>query len=120
MDDPDADPKAVALLKALGKESDIAVPVVVDGEVWGEVWASTCPGAPRFRATDVRFLAAIAGQLAGVIGRAEKFTNVSRLAYEDELTGLANRRGFEERLERATAQMAGAPDSCDPARLRRR
>ncbi len=104
VDDPDADPKAVALLKALGKESDIAVPVVVDGEVWGEVWASTCPGAPRFRATDVRFLAAIAGQLAGVIGRAEKFTNVSRLAYEDELTGLANRRGFEERLELATAR----------------
>ena len=31
VDDPDADPKAVALLQALGKESDIAVPIVVDG-----------------------------------------------------------------------------------------
>jgi diguanylate cyclase (GGDEF)-like protein/putative nucleotidyltransferase with HDIG domain len=104
VDDPDADPAGVALLKQLGKESDLAVPIVVDGEVWGEVWASTCPGAPRFRASDVRFLAAIAGQLAGVIGRAEHFSNVSRLAYEDELTGLANRRAFEERLEKATAR----------------
>ena len=102
VDDPDADPMSVALLRQLGKESDIGVPIVVEGEVWGEVWASTCPGAPRFRASDIRFLEALGGQLAGVIGRAELFSNVSRLAYEDELTGLANRRRFEEQLERAT------------------
>ncbi len=49
VDDPDAEPKTVALLRQLGKESDIGVPIVVEGEVWGEVWASTCPGAPRFQ-----------------------------------------------------------------------
>ncbi len=102
VDDPDADPRSVALLRELGKESDIGVPVVVDGEVWGEVWASTAPGAPRFRASDVRFLEAIAAQLAGVIARAELFSDVSRLAYEDPLTGLANRRALEERLETMT------------------
>ena len=99
IDDPDAHPKALALLRELGKESDVAVPVVFEGEVWGEVWASTNPGAPRFRASDVRFLDAVAGQLAALIARAELFSNVSRLAYEDELTGLANRRALEERLE---------------------
>lgn len=99
VDDPDAHPKALELLRALGKESDIAVPVIVEGEVWGEVWASTDPGAPRFRASDVRFLDAVAGQLAALIARAQLFSNVSRLAYEDELTGLANRRALEERLE---------------------
>ncbi len=104
IDDHEADPQALALLQALGKESDVAVAVVVDGDVWGEVWASSDPGAPRFRASDVRFLDAVAGQLAAVIGRAELFSSVSRLAYEDELTGLANRRALEERLETSLAR----------------
>jgi diguanylate cyclase (GGDEF)-like protein len=102
VDDPDADPRARQLLRDLGKESDVGVPVVVDGEVWGEAWASTGPGAPRFRGRDVRFVEAIAGQLAGVIARGEMFSRVSRLAFEDELTGLANRRALDERLEGST------------------
>ncbi|MGI8846607.1 MAG: HD domain-containing phosphohydrolase, partial [Thermoleophilaceae bacterium] len=98
IDDPDSDPHAVALLRKLHKESDIGVPIVVEGEVWGEVWVSTSPGAPRFRGSDVRFLEAIAGQLAGVVARGELFSRVSRLAYEDELTGLSNRRALDEQL----------------------
>lgn len=98
IDDPDADPHAVALLRKLHKESDIGVPIVVEGEVWGEVWVSTSPGAPRFRGSDVRFLEAIAGQLAGVVARGELFSRVSRLAYEDDLTGLSNRRALDEHL----------------------
>jgi diguanylate cyclase (GGDEF)-like protein len=34
-----------------------------------------------------------------VLARGERFARVSRLAYEDPLTGLANRRAVEERLE---------------------
>ena len=68
------------------------------------MWAATAPGQSRFRAADVRFLEAIAGQLAVAIGRAELFSRVSRLAYEDPLTGLANRRAVEERLHRATSR----------------
>ncbi len=98
VDDPAADPRAVALLESLGKESDIGVPIVVEGEVWGEVWATTAPGSPRFTGSDVRFLEAIAGQLGGVVARGEMFARVSRLAYEDELTGLANRRALDEQL----------------------
>ncbi|HYN52287.1 MAG TPA: diguanylate cyclase [Thermoleophilaceae bacterium] len=100
VDDPEINPWSAALLKRLGKESDVAVPILVEDEVWGEVYATTAPGQPRFRGEDVRFLEAVAGQLALAIGRAELFTRVSRLAYEDPLTGLANRRAVEERLER--------------------
>jgi diguanylate cyclase (GGDEF)-like protein len=99
--DPAADPESVDLLERLGKDSEVAVPIVVEAETWGEVWAATVGGSRRFRASDVRFLEAIAGQLAVAIGRAELFSRVSRLAYEDPLTGLANRRAVEERLERA-------------------
>lgn len=99
VDDPDASPRAVEILRRLDKESDLAVPIVVDGEVWGEVWATTHRGTRRFDGGDVRFLEAIAAQLALVLRRAERYTRVSQLAYEDPLTGLANRRAIEERLE---------------------
>ncbi|MBA3263181.1 MAG: diguanylate cyclase [Thermoleophilaceae bacterium] len=88
----------------LGKESEVGVPILVEGEAWGEVYATTAPGQPRFRGEDVRFLETVAGQLAVAIGRAELFSRVSRLAYEDPLTGLANRRALEERLQRAVAR----------------
>src|ERR671914_1172217 len=97
-------PWCAARLRRLGKESEVGVPIVVEGEPWGEVYATTAPGEPRFRSEDVRFLEAVAGQLAVAIERAELFSRVSRLAYEDPLTGLANRRALEERLERAVAR----------------
>jgi diguanylate cyclase (GGDEF)-like protein len=102
--DPAADQASVEWLKQLGKDSEVAVPIVVEGETWGEVWAATVGGERRFRASDVRFLEAVAGQLAVAIGRAELFSRVSRLAYEDPLTGLSNRRALEERLDRALAR----------------
>ena len=100
------DPIAVDRLVRLGKESEVGVPILVEGEAWGEVYATTAPGQPHFRGEDVRFLEVIAGQLAVAIGRAELFSRVSRLAYEDPLTGLANRRALEERLQRAVARAA--------------
>jgi diguanylate cyclase (GGDEF)-like protein len=99
VDDPDASPAAVGVLKALGKDSDVGVPILLDGEVWGEVWATTIAGATRFDSGDARFLQAIADRLSLVLARGERFARVSRLAYEDPLTGLANRRAVEERLE---------------------
>jgi diguanylate cyclase (GGDEF)-like protein len=104
VDDAEADPWAAERLRRLGKDSEVGVPILVEDEAWGEVYATTAPGQPRFRSEDVRFLEAVAGQLAVAIGRAELFSRVSRLAYEDPLTGLANRRAVEERLERAIAR----------------
>jgi diguanylate cyclase (GGDEF)-like protein len=104
VDDAHVDPLCAARLRRLGKESEVGVPIMVEGEPWGEVYATTAPGQPRFRGEDVRFLEAVAGQLAVAIERAELFSRVSRLAYEDPLTGLANRRALEERLERAVAR----------------
>src|SRR5215210_1934407 len=108
VDDPTADPAAVELLRAVDKDSDVAVPILVEGETWGEVWAATSPGQPRFQATDVRFLSAIATRLAQVLARAELFSRVSQMAYEDSLTGLANRRALLEGLERATTRAVEA------------
>jgi diguanylate cyclase (GGDEF)-like protein len=108
VDDPDASPAAVAVLRDLGKESDVGVPILLDGEVWGEVWATTAKDAPRFGSGDARFLQAIADRLSLVLARGERFARVSRLAYEDPLTGLANRRAVEERLETLLDQKPGS------------
>src|SRR5215210_6658478 len=104
IDDPARDQRSVDYLRSIEKDSLVVVAITVEGETWGEVSATTAPGEPRFRAADVRFLEAIAGQLAIAIGRAELFSRVSRLAYEDQLTGLPNRRAVEERLERAVVR----------------
>jgi diguanylate cyclase (GGDEF)-like protein len=107
VDAPDSDEVSSNRLVRLGKESEVGVPIQVEGESWGEVYATTAPGQPRFRGADVRFLETVAGQLAVAIGRAELFSRVSRLAYEDPLTGLANRRALEERLQRAVIRATG-------------
>ena len=119
VDDAGVDPWCAARLRRLGKESEVAVPIVVEGEPWGEVYATTAPGEPRFRSEDVRFLEAVAGQIAVAIERAELFSRVSRLAYEDPLTGLANRRALEERLERAVARAVERGRRAGAAALRR-
>jgi diguanylate cyclase (GGDEF)-like protein len=123
IDDDGCHPAAHEVLTRLGKSSDLGVPILVEGEVWGEVWATKAIGAPAFRAEDVSFLEAIAGQFATAIARAELFSKVSRLAYEDPLTGLPNRRALDERLERALhrARAADAPVAvllCDLDKLK--
>ena len=123
LDDPDCDPAAAEVLRRLCKSSDLGVPIEVEGKNWGEVWATTFAASAAFRSEDVQFLEAIAGQLSNAITRAELFSEVSRMAYEDPLTSLANRRAFDERLERAMTRFNQDGSSvalllCDVDRLK--
>jgi diguanylate cyclase (GGDEF)-like protein len=97
LDDDDIDPADESLLRRLNKYSDLAVPVMYEGVMWGELWAS---GADRrcFGPDDIRLLEAIAAQISVAIGKAELFSEVSRYAYQDPLTRLANRRRLDECL----------------------
>jgi diguanylate cyclase (GGDEF)-like protein len=103
VDDPEGEPSERDLLRTLGKSSSIAVPVVFADRMWGELYATRKVGEPAFEYSDLRFLQAIAGQLAAAIGRAEMFSRMAELAYEDSLTGLANRRALDQRLEQEVA-----------------
>jgi diguanylate cyclase (GGDEF)-like protein len=99
---------AVSLLRRLNKESELAVPVMCESAIWGELWATGGRGR-RFGPDDLRLLAAIAAQVSVAIGRSEVFTEVSRCANEDPLTRLANRRGLDECLRRLENGGDGAP-----------
>jgi diguanylate cyclase (GGDEF)-like protein len=90
----------VSLLRRLNKESELAVPVMYESAMWGELWATGTRGR-RFGPDDIRLLTAIAAQVSVAIGRAELFSEVSRYAYEDPLTRLANRRGLDECLRQS-------------------
>ena len=111
VDDPASDPAHRELLRSLGKETSLTVPIVYEGETWGELWATSSADQARFAERDGVFLRAIADQIAAAIGRAELFAQVETLAYTDPLTGVANRRVLEEALERAcaTSPRPGSP-----------
>jgi diguanylate cyclase (GGDEF)-like protein len=103
IDDLEADAAELDLLRSLGKSSEVAVPIVFADRMWGELYATRAAGDAPFGDRDVRFLQAIAGQLAAALGRAEMFSRLAELAFEDSLTGLANRRALDERLEAEVA-----------------
>ena len=99
LDDPQAFATELALLREVGKHSCVAVPIMLGGSAWGELWAARGDGAPEFGPRDVRFLETIAGQIAAAVGRTELYARMADLAFKDPLTGVGNRRALEERLE---------------------
>jgi diguanylate cyclase (GGDEF)-like protein len=107
VDDPDTDEAHRALLRRLGKESSLTVPIVIEDTTWGALWAASDSGRPRLTERDGMFLRAIADQIAAAIRRAELFAKVEALAYTDPLTGLANRRVLEHELERTCDEPEG-------------
>ncbi len=113
VDDEDGDPSERALLARLGAHSGLAAPVLFEGRVWGELFATRETGTAPFSAADLAFAEAFAGLVSAGLAQVEHLTLVQRLAYEDPLTGLGNRRLVEEQLAAALAahQAHGTPVS---------
>ena len=94
-------------LERIGRGSALAAPIRFADGVWGVLEAYSPLGAPPFTASHVRFAEALCAQVATAIGRAELFSRLESLAYQDPLTRLPNRRGLDERLEEAVARALG-------------
>ena len=92
----------------IGRGSALAAPIRFGHEVWGVLEAYSPAGAPPFTASHVRFAEALCAQVATAIGRAELFSRLESLAYQDPLTRLPNRRALDERLEEAVARAHAA------------
>jgi len=89
------------LLRSLGKASSLSVPLVLEARVWGELFVTRSHGAPAFDEDDIDYGIAVAAQVAAGISQGQHLERVARLAYTDALTGLANRRAIDDRLDRA-------------------
>jgi diguanylate cyclase (GGDEF)-like protein len=103
----DGDEEA-ALLAVLGKDSRLGIPIVVDSRVWGAIHATRTSGQRRFTTAELDFALAVATQVAAGVVQADHLARIERLAYQDALTGLANRRAVDERLESSMAAYADA------------
>ncbi|WP_217924547.1 diguanylate cyclase [Miltoncostaea oceani] len=83
--------------------SSVAAPIVVDGSLWGAVVATS----PRPHAVpdDAEERLTRLGEIVGLaIASAEHRASLEHQAATDALTGLANRRSFQERLEEELAR----------------
>ena len=107
VDDPSCDDAAREILRRIGKPAAISVPIVVDEETWGELYATSPAGGRRLGAADEPMVRLIVEQLGLAIARAELLERLADLAYRDPLTGLENRRVLEDRLEAALSSPRG-------------
>ncbi|GGX89076.1 sensor domain-containing diguanylate cyclase [Streptomyces hiroshimensis] len=91
----------VAALRRRGRGCCVVAPVVLHGRAWGELYVARPPGAPAFCRADADFATVLAAVAAAGIAQTERLEEVRRLAFTDPLTGLANRRAVDARLDEA-------------------
>jgi diguanylate cyclase (GGDEF)-like protein len=92
------------LLLDLGKGSSLGAPLVVDGRLWGEFYATRHVGEPGFVDVDAAYLEALLAILSGGVSRALAEESLEELAYHDPLTGLQNRRALDQHAHEVFAQ----------------
>jgi diguanylate cyclase (GGDEF)-like protein len=109
VDDPNGDPGELALLRQLGKSSSMAAPLVVDGQLWGEFYASRSNHLPNFSEMDIAYTEALAAILSGALSRAIHFEALEHLAFRDSMTGLANRRALDEAAAQVLGRLSEGP-----------
>ncbi|MCX3060036.1 diguanylate cyclase domain-containing protein, partial [Streptomyces beihaiensis] len=94
----------VAALRRRGRGCCVVAPVVLHGRAWGELYVARPAGAPVFGRADADFATVLASVVAAGIAQTERLEEVRRLAFTDALTGLANRRAVDIRLDEAIAR----------------
>ena len=99
----------------------VVAPVAVDGEDLGIAVAEWGGGADaRIPTSTVQALAQAAMHTALALRNARLLDEIERLATRDSLTGLANRRLFDESLRREAARSQRLGYAVEPPRARRR
>ncbi|MFI2430585.1 diguanylate cyclase domain-containing protein [Streptomyces sp. NPDC018693] len=99
--DPGFCHQRVAALRRRNRGSCVVAPVVLNGRAWGELYVARSTGAPVFDRADADFATVLASVVAAGIAQTERLEEARRLAFTDSLTGLANRRAVDARLDEA-------------------
>ncbi|MFF0446890.1 diguanylate cyclase domain-containing protein [Streptomyces sp. NPDC004609] len=90
-----------AALRRRHRGSCVVAPIVLHGRAWGELYVARPLGAPVFDRDEADFATVLASVIAAGIAQTERLEEVRRLAFTDPLTGLANRRAVDIRLDEA-------------------
>ncbi|MBC7272239.1 MAG: GGDEF domain-containing protein, partial [Streptomyces sp.] len=91
----------VAALRRRGRGCCVVAPVVLHGRAWGELYVARPVGAAVFDRADADFATVLAAVAAAGLTQTELLEEARRLAFTDSLTGLANRRCVDMRLDEA-------------------
>lgn len=91
----------VAALRRRKRGCCVVAPIVLHGRAWGELYVARPVGAPVFGRDDADFATVLASVVAAGIAQTERLEEARRLAFTDALTGLANRRAVDVRLDEA-------------------
>jgi diguanylate cyclase (GGDEF)-like protein len=91
----------VAALRRRGRGCCVVAPLVLNGRAWGELYVARPAGSPVFDRGDADFATVLASVVAAGLAQSERLEEARRLAFTDALTGLANRRAVDVRLEEA-------------------
>jgi diguanylate cyclase (GGDEF)-like protein len=103
VDNPEDDPAERALLEKLGQRSLLMLPLVARGETIGLLEIVDVE-VRSWTDEDVEFCRALCDIVAIAIRNAMLFAELQETAARDKLTGLYNRRLFEEQFEAAVAR----------------
>ncbi|MFD6417787.1 diguanylate cyclase domain-containing protein [Streptomyces sp. NPDC060194] len=99
----------VAALRRRGRGCCVVAPIVLNGRAWGELYVARPLGAPLFGRADADFATVLAAVVAAGIAQSERLEEAQRLAFTDPLTGLANRRAVDLRLDEAVERHVREP-----------
>lgn len=84
--------------RPLETSSFLSAPLVYKGEVLGVINFAR-QGTGSFSHQDVRMMSLVAGQVAQALANARLYTRTRELSVRDELTGINNRRHFQQMLQ---------------------
>ena len=91
----------VAALRRRGRGCCVVAPIVLHGRAWGELYVARPANDPVFDRADADFATVLASVVAAGLAQTERLEEARRLAFTDALTGLANRRAVDVRLDEA-------------------
>lgn len=104
--DPECEPGERELLTRLGKGCSLATPIIVDGVVWAEFYATRYESDGVFDDEAVAYAEVLAAILAAAVARMQREADLEDLAFHDPLTGLLNRRALDDQA----ADVFAVPD----------
>ncbi len=90
-------------LRRRGRSCCLVAPIVLHGQAWGELYLARGADLPVFTESDAQYATLLAAQISAGLAQTERLADLRRLAFTDPLTGLANRRAVDARLESALA-----------------
>ncbi len=90
-----------ASLRRRGRGCCLVAPILLRGRAWGELYLSRGLDRPVFTDEDAAFATVLAAQISAGLAQSQELEEVRRLAFTDSLTGLANRRAVDARLDAA-------------------